>query len=118
MIETDYQGIYSIISDTLPIGWSKVVVHCIIWSGSCEIEYYVRTQHDSFLDCFSLGVPEDVLMNRIVNLIALIRKSQPKWNALTLTISSDGTFEADADYKSNINDPESYMKNWTYKYLK
>ena len=118
MTDIDYQGIYDVISDTLPNGWIKIVVHFLRWSGSSETVYYVKTQHEDYKDCYSLGIPDEVLMNKSIKLLSIVKKDENQWKALTLTICSDGTFDAKADYTSNIDETEKYMKSWTDTYLK
>ena len=118
MIDIDYQGIYDVISDTLPSDWKKIVVHFLRWSGSSETTYYVKTNDADYKDCYSLGVPDAIIMDKIIKLISLIKRDQNQWKALTLTINIDGSFKANADYTSDIDDTDKYMKTWTEEYLK
>ena len=118
MTDIDYQGIYDVIADTLPNRWDKIVVHFLRWSGSSEIVYYVKTRDEGYRDCYSLGVPDTVLLNKCVELLALIKNDDNQWKALTLTIGADGTFLASADYSSDIDDTDNYMKTWSTAYLK
>ena len=118
MIEIDYQGLYDIIADTLPSDWEKLILYCLSWNGSCEIKYFVKSQDGNIKDCYALGVPDDVMLNKTVNLISLINSNEIQWRALTLIIKSDGSFDAKVDYTSNIDDRKNYLKSWSEQYLK
>ncbi|WP_034449379.1 immunity protein YezG family protein [Butyrivibrio sp. AE2032] len=118
MIEINYQGLYDTIADTLPDDWERIILHCLSWSESCEIKYYVKSHDGIIKDCYELGIPDDVMLNKIVNLISLINNNEIQWKALTLIIDSDGSFDAKADYTSNIDDTSNYLKTWGEQYLK
>ena len=118
MIDINYQGIYDIIADTLPDDWERIVLLCLSWSESSEIKYYVKNSEGTIRDCYELGIPDDVLLSKTINLISLINESEHSWKALTMIIDADGSFDAKADYAGNIDDTSNYLKTWSEQYLK
>lgn len=118
MLDLDYQGIYDIIADTLPGDWDRVILYCLSWSGSSEVSYYVKYKNGDIKDCYKLGVPDDIMLNKTISLLSLICKGDYQWKSLTLIIDSDGSFDAKADYTSNIEDTGNYLKSWSEQYLR
>ena len=118
MIDINYQGIYDIIADTLPSDWGRVILHCMNWSGSCEITYYVKGHDGAIKDCHDLGLPDEVILNKSIKMLSLVNGKEYPWRTLTLIINDDGTFDAKADYTSNIDDVDNYLKFWSEQYLR
>ena len=112
MIDIDYQGVFDAIIGTLPNGWDKVVIHFIHWADSYEVTYYVHKPNHEYIDCFALGIPDEALINITMELNKIISDSESDWKALTLTIDSDGNFNAQADYDSDIDDTANYIESW------
>lgn len=118
MLDIDYQGLYDIIADTLPGDWERIILHCLSWNGSCEVKYYIKCCEGVIKDCFELGLPDDVVLNITIRLISKIFVGEVQWRALTLIIDDDGSFDAKADYTSNIDDTSNYLKSWSEQYLR
>lgn len=118
MINIDYQSIYDVIADTLPENWEKVFLYCLRWSASSEVKYFVKSQDGIIKDCYDLGVPDDVLLNKTIELMCLINKGDHQWRSLTVIIEADGSFDAKADYTSDIDDTSIYLNSWREQYLK
>lgn len=87
------------------------------------LKYYIKQADGTYCDCFCIDYDQRKILEIIANLhraIAVVRDSlneKAKWNAITVVIEADGTFNSDFDYDAvDWNSAES-IKQWTDKYL-
>ena len=123
MIDVSYENLFRTIFPTLPDGWRKVVIHAAFIDESCTLKYYIKQSNGTYCDCFSIDFDQIKILEIIASLhhtISSVRNSlnkKSKWNAITVVIQADGTFNADFDYDEvNWNSAKS-IRQWTHKYL-
>ena len=100
------QGIASILEETLPEDWSKVVFYAEYAEGAFSIEYYVAgSGKDDFVKCFDQkGVSRASLMKNFMAINKFIEperaalKPEKRWGSMTLILHSNGKFKVDYDY--------------------
>ena len=100
------QGIASILEETLPEDWSKVVFYAEYAEGAFSIEYYVAgSGKDDFVKCFDQkGVSRASLMkifmaiNKFIEPERAALKPEKRWGSMTLILHSNGKFKVDYDY--------------------
>lgn len=123
MIDVSYENLFRTIYPTLQDGWRKVVIHAAFIEDSCMLKYHIKQADGTYCDCFCIDYDQRKILEIIANLhraIAVVRDSlneKAKWNAITVVIEADGTFNSDFDYDAvDWNSAES-IKQWTDKYL-
>ena len=113
------QGIASILEETLPEDWSKVVFYAEYAEGAFSIEYYVAgSGKDDFVKCFDQkGVSRASLMKNFMAINKFIEperaalKPEKRWGSMTLILHSNGKFKVDYDLKfANIENRQDYVK--------
>ena len=88
------QGIASILEETLPEDWSKVVFYAEYAEGAFSIEYYVAgSGKDDFVKCFDQkGVSRASLMKNFMAINKFIEperaalKPEKRWGSMTLIL--------------------------------
>ena len=103
------QGIASILEETLPEDWSKVVFYAEYAEGAFSIEYYVAgSGKDDFVKCFDQkGVSRASLMKNFMAINKFIEperaalKPEKRWGSMTLILHSNGKFKVDYDYSQS-----------------
>ena len=116
------QGIASILEETLPEDWSKVVFYAEYAEGAFSIEYYVAgSGKDDFVKCFDQkGVSRASLMKNFMAINKFIEperaalKPEKRWGSMTLILHSNGKFKVDYDMTENAY---ARKKAWKKKYL-
>ena len=105
------QGIASILEETLPEDWSKVVFYAEYAEGAFSIEYYVAgSGKDDFVKCFDQkGVSRASLMK---NFMAINKFIEPERAAL-----KPEKFKVDYDYSDMTENAYARKKAWKKKYL-
>ncbi len=120
-----HQEIFSILENSLPAKWSKVVFCAEYTEGSFSIEYFVSTDNkNGFIKCFDIdGVTRSSLMkdfmaiNKIIEPERNALRPEKRWGSMTLTIQSNGKVKADYDYSDMTENAYSRKKAWKKKYL-
>lgn len=89
------------------------------------MKYYVDDGSGEYTDCFSLKKPslKKILVgfSTIDRITAPVREALPaskRWSVLTLSVSADGRFKADYEYKSHDSSLVTWEKAWKKKHLK
>lgn len=123
MIDVSYENLFRTIYPTLPDGWQKVIIHAAFIDDSCSLKYYIKQGDGAYCDCFGIDYDQIKILEVIASLhhaISSVRNSlnkKTKWNAITVVIKADGTFNSDFDYAEvDWNSAES-TKQWAEKYL-
>ena len=123
MIDVSYENLFQTIYPTLPNGWQKVIIHAAFIEDCCSLKYYIKQADGTYCDCFDIDYDQIKILEIIANLhhaISSVRNSlnnKVKWNAITVVIEADGTFNSDFDYADvNWNSAES-IRQWANKYL-
>ena len=119
------QGIASILEETLPEDWSKVVFYAEYAEGAFSIEYYVAgSGKDDFVKCFDQkGVSRASLMkifmaiNKFIEPERAALKPEKRWGSMTLILHSNGKFKVDYDYSDMTENAYARKKAWKKKYL-
>ena len=119
------QGIASILEETLPEDWSKVVFYAEYAEGAVSIEYYVAgSGKDDFVKCFDQkGVSRASLMKNFMAINKFIEperaalKPEKRWGSMTLILHSNGKFKVDYDYSDMTENAYARKKAWKKKYL-
>lgn len=119
------QGIASILEETLPEDWSKVVFYAEYAEGAFSIEYYVAgSGKDDFVKCFDQkGVSRASLMKNFMAINKFIEperaalKPEKRWGSMTLILHSNGKFKVDYDYSDMTENAYARKKAWKKKYL-
>ena len=105
------QGIASILEETLPEDWSKVVFYAEYAEGAFSIEYYVAgSGKDDFVKCFDQkGVSRASLMKNFMAINKFIEperaalKPEKRWGSMTLILGAYLKF-------ANIENRQDYVK--------
>lgn len=123
MNEKMLMQIYTELEYTLPSGWTKLLLRAYYSEGSYELKYYVFLG-EKVVDCYLLpNISRRQLFQTFLKIDKIIspqRDALPvdkKWTIMTLTLQSDGFFNADFDYNKSTSDIFSYYKKWETKYL-
>ena len=114
------QGIASILEETLPEDWSKVVFYAEYAEGAFSIEYYVAgSGKDDFVKCFDQkGVSRASLMKNFMAINKFIEperaalKPEKRWGSMTLILHSNGKFKVDYDYSDMTENAYARKKVW------
>lgn len=114
------QGIASILEETLPEDWSKVVFYAEYAEGAFSIEYYVAgSGKDDFVKCFDQkGVSRASLMKNFMAINKFIEperaalKPEKRWGSMTLILHSNGKFKVDYDYSDMTENAYARKKAW------
>lgn len=114
------QGIASILEETLPEDWSKVVFYAEYAEGAFSIEYYVAgSGKDDFVKCFDQkGVSRASLMkifmaiNKFIEPERAALKPEKRWGSMTLILHSNGKFKVDYDYSDMTENAYARKKAW------
>lgn len=123
MIDVSYENLFRTIYPTLPEGWRKIVIHAAFLENSCKLKYYIQQADGAYCDCFGINYDQRKILEIIANLhraIAVVRDSlneKAKWNAITVVIEADGTFNSDFDYDAVDWNSAENIKQWADKYL-
>ena len=102
------QGIASILEETLPEDWSKVVFYAEYAEGAFSIEYYVA---GSGKDDFFMAI------NKFIEPERAALKPEKRWGSMTLILHSNGKFKVDYDYSDMTENAYARKKAWKKKYL-
>ncbi len=120
-----YQKVFEILEGLLPQKWKKIVFYAEYSTGSYSMKYFLTTGDDGYIDCFKLGKPSEKKILRgflaINKILAPERDALPdskRWSVMTLCVNSDGSFQADYDYKNHDKEPLKWETGWRKKYLK
>ena len=121
------QGIASILEETLPEDWSKVVFYAEYAEGAFSIEYYVAgSGKDDFVKCFDQkGVSRASLMK---NFMAINKFIEPERAALKpekengdrmtlILLIPTASSKVDYDYSDMTENAYARKKAWKKKYL-
>ncbi|MDK8299463.1 MAG: DUF600 family protein [Actinomycetaceae bacterium UMB1218B] len=119
------QGIVSILEETLPEDWNKVVFYGEYAEGAFSIEYYVAdSEKGDFVKCFDQkGVSRASLVKNFMAINKLIEperaalKPEKRWGSMTLVLYSNGKFKVDYDYSDATENAYARKKAWKKKYL-
>ena len=119
------QGIVSILEETLPEDWNKVVFYGEYVEGAFSIEYYVAdSEKGYFVKCFhQKGVSRASLVKNFMAINKLIEperaalKPEKRWGSMTLVLYSNGKFKVDYDYSDATENAYARKKDWKKKYL-
>ena len=112
----------SILSLNIP-NWNEIVFYAQYDKDSYEMKFYVK--HDGkFEDCFSLGIPTNVIVDVFIKLDKevykareqLLKENHELWNVMTIIFDSDMHFRTEFDY-SKVEDSVSYKSEWKKKKL-
>ncbi len=103
------QGIASILEETLPEDWSKVVFYAEYAEGAFSIEYYVAgSGKDDFVKCFDQkGVSRASLMKNFMAINKFIEperaalKPEKRWGSMTLILRLGNHRKATRAYSSS-----------------
>lgn len=107
MADISYQNIFNIIKPSLPEKWDSIVINAVFVQDTCEIKYLIW-HGNTFTECYSLNIDGNILVQilyEIQNEIAIARNSCDdlnKWSSVKITITSQGTFDAEFEYSTDI----------------
>ena len=105
------QGIASILEETLPEDWSKVVFYAEYAEGAFSIEYYVAgVSRASLMKNF-------MAINKFIEPERAALKPEKRWGSMTLILHSNGKFKVDYDYSDMTENAYARKKAWKKKYL-
>lgn len=112
----------SILSLNIP-AWNKLVFYAQYDKDSYEMKFYIE-HGGKFKDCFSLGIPTNVLIDCFVKLDKevckardqFLKESHELWNVMTIIFDSNMRFRTEFEY-SEVEDSISYKSEWKKKYL-
>ena len=124
MDNQDFQIVYNILGNVLPVDWKKVAFCAEYTEGSYSMKYYVDLGNGEYIDCYNLeGISRKSVIRTFINInkqLSKIRESLPKekrWNVITLLIDNSGKFKAEYDYDDISENVIKYHENWEKKYL-
>ena len=83
MADISYQNIFNIIKPSLPEKWDSIVINAVFVQDTCEIKYLIW-HGNTFTEC----------RNSCDDL--------NKWSSVKITITSQGTFDAEFEYSTDI----------------
>lgn len=107
MADISYQNIFNIIKPSLPEKWDSIVINAVFVQDTCEIKYLIW-HGNTFTECYNLSIDGNILLQmlyEIQNEIAIARNSCDelnKWSSVKITITSQGTFDAEFEYSTDI----------------
>lgn len=112
----------TILSLNIP-AWDKLVFYAQYDKDSYEMKFYIEHDGD-FKDCFSLGIPSNVLIDCFIKLDGevcrareqLLKEKHELWNVMTTIFDSNMHFRTEFDY-SEAEDRIAYKSEWKKKYL-
>lgn len=112
----------SMLSLNIP-AWNKLVFYAQYDKDSYEMKFYIE-HGGGFKDCFSLGIPTNVIIDTFIMLDKEVCKARDQflkenhelWNVMTIIFDSNMRFRTEFDY-SEVEDSISYKSEWKKKYL-
>ena len=119
------QGIASILEETLPVVWSKVVCYAEDAECGVSIEYYVAgSGKDDFVKCFDQNgdsraslMKNFMAINKFIEPERAALKPEKRWGSMTLMLHSNGKFKVAYDYSALTENASARKKAWKKKYL-
>lgn len=122
MNEQLFEQVADILQEQMPAKWEKVVFFAAYLTDSYEMKFFVKASGKPYIDCFSLPGGNDMkilrMFVRIDKILSLERKRLPedkRWNIMTLSVTRDGGFKADFDYKNVDETFIDYVHEWEDK---